>query len=80
MKFQIDFPTYLPRSSKNMIRKALDVCKVLATPGEADNINLRVMADKMMRMPYYERLPPAEPCQPIPVKPCKENDKTNFHF
>ncbi|KAL0269680.1 UNVERIFIED_CONTAM: hypothetical protein PYX00_007329 [Menopon gallinae] len=54
MRFKIDFPTYLPRASKNLIRKALNVCKMISIPGEAENINLRVMVDKMMRMPLHD--------------------------
>lgn len=54
MRFKVAFPSYLPRGSKNLIKKALDVCQIITTPGEAENTNLRVLMDKAQRRPIYD--------------------------
>lgn len=64
MRFKVAFPTYLPRASKNLIKKALNVCQMLTVSGEVENINLRVLMDKANRRPSYDN------CESIPAKPC----------
>ncbi|KAK6635385.1 hypothetical protein RUM44_000636 [Polyplax serrata] len=69
MRFKVAFPSYLPRASKNLIKKALNVCKMITLPGEAENINLRALIDKANRRPSYDL------CDSIPIKPCQTEEK-----
>ena len=54
IRFKIAFPAYLPRVSKNLIKKALNVCKLLAVSGESESINLRIIMDQINRKPSYD--------------------------
>ncbi|XP_075215276.1 dnaJ homolog subfamily B member 13-like [Lycorma delicatula] len=50
INFHIKFPIYLPKSSKIMIKKAMDDAKRSGTPGSPDHIQRLIFLDKLQRM------------------------------
>ncbi|XP_069705760.1 dnaJ homolog subfamily B member 13-like [Periplaneta americana] len=57
IKFKVVFPTYLPRASKNLIRKAMHLARIGGGKGEPEQINKLILADKIKRVTHQEGLP-----------------------
>lgn len=58
IKFDIQFPSYLPRNSKNMIQKAFHLAKIGGGYDQHEMINKLVLVDKMKRVDRDEQEPP----------------------
>lgn len=58
IRFDIDFPKYLPKNSKEMLRKGFELAKVSTEGSEHETINKFVLADKILRVDKEEMLPP----------------------
>ncbi|KAG5889018.1 hypothetical protein JTB14_033947 [Gonioctena quinquepunctata] len=56
IRFEISFPMYLPKSSKEVLRKGFHLAKLGGSQHEV--INKLVLADKILRVDPDERLPP----------------------
>lgn len=50
INFDIKFPVYLPKSSKLMIKKAMNDAKRSGTEGTPDHIQQLVFLDKLQRI------------------------------
>lgn len=58
IKFDIQFPTYLPRNSKNLLQKAFHLAKIGGGFDQSEMINKIVLVDKMQRVDRDEQPPP----------------------
>ncbi|KAJ8920780.1 hypothetical protein NQ315_004921 [Exocentrus adspersus] len=58
IKFNISFPSYLPKNSKNLLKKGFQMAKVGGGANQHEIINKLVLADKILRVDPDERLPP----------------------
>ncbi|CAG9772033.1 unnamed protein product [Ceutorhynchus assimilis] len=60
LKFNIVFPNYLPRASKNILQTAFKVSKFGGEEGRSlhESINKIILADKILRVDPVEQLPP----------------------
>ncbi|XP_018577837.1 dnaJ homolog subfamily B member 13-like [Anoplophora glabripennis] len=58
IRFNIDFPNYLPKNSKELLKKGFQMAKVGGGVNQHEIINKLVLADKILRVDPDERLPP----------------------
>ncbi|CAH1183398.1 unnamed protein product [Phaedon cochleariae] len=58
IRFNINFPTYLPKNSKDVLRKGFHLARLGGGAGQHEVINKLVLADKILRVDPDERLPP----------------------
>lgn len=58
IRFNIEFPKYLPKNSKEILRKGFDLAKISLEGSQYEAINKFVLADKILRVDKDERLPP----------------------
>nr|CAI5818247.1 unnamed protein product [Callosobruchus analis] len=58
IRFNIEFPAYLPKSSKEMLKKGFHLAKIGGIGNQHEVINKLVLADKILRVDPDERLPP----------------------
>lgn len=58
IRFNIDFPKYLPKNSKELLRKGFNLAKVSTERSQHETINKFVLTDKILRVDPDERLPP----------------------
>lgn len=58
IRFDIEFPQYLPKSSKAVLEKGFYLAKVGGGMNQHEMINKVVLADKIMRVDRDEQLPP----------------------
>lgn len=58
IRFNVQFPTYLPKASKDMIDKAFKLAKIGGGRDQHEMINKMVLADKILRVDADEQLPP----------------------
>lgn len=58
IQFNIEFPNYLPKNSKEILRKGFNLVKISAERSQHEAINKLVLADKILRVDPEERLPP----------------------
>lgn len=58
IRFDIEFPKYLPKSSKEALRKGFNLAKISTERSHLQAINKYVLADKILRVDPDERLPP----------------------
>lgn len=58
IRFNVQFPPYLPKSSKAMLEKAFYLAKVAGGRDQHELINKMILADKIMRVCPDEQLPP----------------------
>nr|CAI5818243.1 unnamed protein product [Callosobruchus analis] len=58
IRFNIEFPAYLPKSSKEMLKKGFHLAKIGGTGNQHEVINKLVLADKILRVNPDERWPP----------------------
>lgn len=58
LRFEIVFPTYLPRTSKDMFKRAFHLAKIAGGRNQHESINKLVLADKILRVDPDEQLPP----------------------
>lgn len=58
INFDIQFPSYLPKNSKDLLKKAFHLAKVGGGFDQPDTINKLVLVDKMKRVDRDEQSPP----------------------
>ncbi|KAJ8974422.1 hypothetical protein NQ317_002450 [Molorchus minor] len=58
IRFDIEFPNYLPKNSKELIKKGFHMAKIGGGVTQHEIINKLVLADKILRVDPEERLPP----------------------
>lgn len=58
IRFNIDFPKYLPKNSKQVLRRGFELAKASLEGSQHEAINKFVLADKILRVDKDERLPP----------------------
>ncbi|CAH1987155.1 unnamed protein product [Acanthoscelides obtectus] len=58
IRFNIEFPKYLPKNSKDMLKKGFHVARICGGSNQHEVINKLVLADKILRVDPDERLPP----------------------
>lgn len=58
IKFNVQFPTYLPKTSKNLIEKGFKMARIGGGRDQHEMINKMVLADKILRVDPDEQLPP----------------------
>lgn len=58
IKFDVQFPGYLPRNSKNLIQKAFHLAKIGGGFDQHEMINKIILVDKMKRVDRDEQSPP----------------------
>ncbi|XP_030753633.1 dnaJ homolog subfamily B member 13-like isoform X2 [Sitophilus oryzae] len=58
IKFNIIFPIYLPRTCKDMLKKAFSLAKSAGGRDQYESINKLVLTDKMLRVDPEEQFPP----------------------
>lgn len=58
IKFSIIFPEYLPKNSKEHLKKGFQLVKIGGGIKQHDNINKLVLTDKILRVDPCEQLPP----------------------
>lgn len=57
IRFNIEFPKYLPKNSKEILRKGFNLAKISSERSQHEAINKFVLADKILRVDPEERLP-----------------------
>ena len=57
IRFNIEFPDYLPGTSKDMIRRALQLARIGGGQGQPEQVNRLILADKIKRVTKLEGLP-----------------------
>lgn len=57
IKFNIKFPTYLPKASKDLLQKGFNLAKIGGGCGKQETINKIVLADKILRVGQEEQYP-----------------------
>lgn len=58
IRFNIEFPIYLPKNCKEILRKGFNLAKVSMERYQHEAINKFVLADKILRVDPDDRLPP----------------------
>lgn len=58
IRFNVEYPPYLPKASRNLIQKAFYLAKIGGGKNQQEMINKMVLADKIMRVDPDEQLPP----------------------
>lgn len=58
IRFNVQYPTYLPKASKSMIEKAFKLAKIGGGQDQHEMINKMILADKILRVDPDEQLPP----------------------
>lgn len=58
IRFNVEYPPYLPKASRNLILKAFYLAKIGGGKNQQEMINKMVLADKIMRVDPDEQLPP----------------------
>lgn len=58
IRFNVEYPPYLPRASRNLIQKAFYLAKIGGGKNQHEMINKMVLADKILRVDPDEQLPP----------------------
>ena len=58
IRFDVQYPLYLPKASRDLIGKAFHLAKVGGWDDQKEMINKLVLADKIMRVDFSEQLPP----------------------
>lgn len=58
IRFNVLYPKYLPKASKNLLEKAFYLAKIGGDRNQHEMINKMVLADKIMRVDPDEQLPP----------------------
>lgn len=58
IQFDIRFPEYIPKASKEHLNKAFDLAKIGGGLNQHEMINRMVLADKILRVDPDEQLPP----------------------
>ncbi|CAH1114317.1 unnamed protein product [Psylliodes chrysocephalus] len=58
IKFNVTFPTYLPKNCKEIFRKGFHLCKLEGGGIQHEVINKMVLADKILRIDPDEQMPP----------------------
>ncbi|KAI4465607.1 dnaj subfamily c member [Holotrichia oblita] len=58
IRFNVEYPPYLPKASRNLMLKAFYLAKIGGGKNQQEMINKMVLADKIMRVDPDEQLPP----------------------
>lgn len=58
IRFKVEFPNYLPKTSKNLLQKGFHLAKIGGGMNHHEMINKVVLADKILRVDRDEQLPP----------------------
>lgn len=58
IRFNVTYPPYLPKASKELMSKAFYLAKVGGGRAQHEMINKMVLADKILRVDPNDQLPP----------------------
>lgn len=58
IRFNLKFPNYLPKTSREILKKGFDIAKTRSGVQECERINQLILADKILRVDADEQLPP----------------------
>lgn len=58
IRFNVEFPPYLPKASKKVLQNGFQLIKMGAGLGQHEMINKVILADKILRIDPDERKPP----------------------
>lgn len=58
IRFNVHYPPYLPKASKQLMQKAFYLAKIGGGRNQHEMINKMVLADKILRVEPDEQLPP----------------------
>lgn len=58
IRFDIEFPKYLPKASKELLQRGFHLAKIGGGMNQHEMINKLVLADKILRVDPDEQMPP----------------------
>lgn len=58
IRFNVDFPPYLPKASKKVLQNGFQLANLGAGLGQHEMINKVILADKILRVDPDEQKPP----------------------